>query len=609
MLKRKRFYLGTVLVVALLVACGGGGGGGGGTNTAGNQNTEPSTFPMADTCNYTNTSESDDLLITFAWHLRNLGNYFASFVPGSGEGVDLCMGSLWADGTVGTGVRVNVVDSGLEINHEDLAANVIAGASFNHLDNSDNPTNNVYTYGDHGTSVAGLIAAVKGNARGSAGVAPGAGLMGYNFLVSNQEPQDLQKAFGVDSNHMGRSGSADIFNFSAGHASYVLSEPNAVEDAFINNMTTLRANKGAVFVKSAGNGFDWFAGMQYGNCTIAGVTCQNVNQDTGNTAYNTMVVAAVGADGKKSSYSSTGSAIWVSGFGGEYGGDVTQDPSYPSDSFYYKPAMVTTDQSGCHQGYTRYGLSNMNLLDRGDGTGTGNPDCSYTAGFNGTSSAAPTVSGVVALVLEANPALTWRDVRHILARTARRTDVGFMPITTESNGQTFTFEQGWVTNAAGYRFHNWYGFGLVNAAAAVAMAKTYTAGSLGTFKAETKTADIGTTTITPSITGVSKTFAVNGAGGNPATVEQAELTLYVGSSFPPICSQIELTSPSGTKSILLNIFSAHTSTSVNGVRFLSNAFYGEQAKGTWTLRIINGCVNDNLFLSTTQGQQLTIRGR
>jgi len=62
--------------------------------------------------------------------------------------------------------------------------------------------------------------------------------------------------------------------------------------------------------------------------------------------------------------------------------------------------MVTTDQSTCAAGYSRATV-NKNALDKGDGTGTSNANCNYTAGFNGTSSAAPTVSGVIALMLQA----------------------------------------------------------------------------------------------------------------------------------------------------------------------------------------------------------------
>ena len=60
-------------------------------------------------------------------------------------------------------------------------------------------------------------------------------------------------------------------------------------------------------------------------------------------------------------------------------------------------------------------------------------------------------------MLEANPNLTWRDVKHILASSADKIDVNR---TTSYNGIT---QYDWVTNAAGYNFHNWYGFGKIDA--------------------------------------------------------------------------------------------------------------------------------------------------
>jgi hypothetical protein len=162
-------------------------------------------------------------------------------------------------------------------------------------------------------------------------------------------------------------------------------------------------------------------------------------------------------------------------------------------------------------------------------------------------------------------------------------------------------------NTGGFWYHNWYGFGLVNAAAAVAMAQSYPTGLLGSFVAETATAALGASSVTPSsMVGLTKTFSV--AGTSPSIVEQAELTLFFGVSYIPLCTQIELTSPQGTKSVVLNLGSAHTSASVNGVKFVSNAFYGEPSAGTWTLKFANAC-SIAQALSSTAAQQLTIRGR
>lgn len=569
----------------------------------------------ATTCGFSNTSSASDPLIGYAWHIKNNNLYFASNKPSASAGVDLCMGGLWASGTLGTGAKVNVIDEGLEIAHEDLSANVIANASYNFLNRTKNPTNTALD-GDHGTSVAGLISASRGNAKGGSGVAPGSKLMGYNVLLS-QSLTNYAISFGATAGYDATT--ADIFNFSAGSSSDTLSVPSQSGDAIFAGLTSLRDKKGGLFIKSAGNGFQAMRdtnGAIIGNityCNASGVSCQNANQDINNTIYNAVVVAALGADGSKSSYSTTGSAIWISGFGGEYG----YDSAVAGDGFIeaaYKPALLTTDQSACTAGYSRSG-KNKNQLDKGDGTGTSNATCNYTAGFNGTSSAAPTVSGVVALMLQANPELSWRDVKHILATTARRVNPNSAPITISgyfpAPAPALEAEQGWVLNAGNYYYHNWYGFGLVNAAAAVAMAKAYTPGSLGSYTS----ASADATSISPfavpavNIAGLTKTFNLN---GGPATVEQAELMLHVGTGFVPLCHQIELKSPGGTKSILLNMDTAHTSTSTSGVRFLSNAFYGEPSAGFWTLKVINSCSVADVGvqnLSSTVAQKLTIRGR
>jgi subtilisin-like proprotein convertase family protein len=86
-------------------------------------------------------------------------------------------------------------------------------------------------------------------------------------------------------------------------------------------------------------------------------------------------------------------------------------------------------------------------------------DGKYTSNFTGTSAAVPMVSGVVALMLSANPNLTWRDVRLILARSARHND----------RNQAL-WQRGRTGNL---QFNPFYGFGAVDAFAAVKMAQTW----------------------------------------------------------------------------------------------------------------------------------------
>ena len=76
----------------------------------------------------------------------------------------------------------------------------------------------------------------------------------------------------------------------------------------------------------------------------------------------------------------------------------------------------------------------------------------------GTSFAAPVVSGVVALMLEANASLSWRDVQGILATTSQKTDPS---------------DASWATNSVGLHHSYKYGFGLVDAHAAVTAALSW----------------------------------------------------------------------------------------------------------------------------------------
>ena len=136
---------------------------------------------------------------------------------------------------------------------------------------------------------------------------------------------------------------------------------------------------------------------------------------------NPLLYKNLGADGIKSSYSTTDPSIWVSGTGGEYG--INQD-YWGSDTrtYLFEPAIMTTDQSSCDVGYVSQYTSNRNAFNDSSNPHPDNPECKYTSRFNGTSSAAPSVAGAIAVLLEAYPDLTWREVKHVIANSARKVD-------------------------------------------------------------------------------------------------------------------------------------------------------------------------------------------
>src|SRR5690606_31735693 len=91
-----------------------------------------------------------------------------------------------------------------------------------------------------------------------------------------------------------------------------------------------------------------------------------------------------------------------------------------------------------------------------------NRDCRYAASLPATPAAAAVVAGSVALLLEAKPELSWRDLKHLLAKTARLIDVDRPAELTNIEGSVYVRILPWTINAAGYSFHNAYGFGALD---------------------------------------------------------------------------------------------------------------------------------------------------
>ena len=513
-----------------------------------------------------------DPLFGQQWALNNTGQ--TSFAANGGvAGEDLNMRQTLVDGPTGAGVQVAVVDSGLEICHPDLAANVEPGLSYNfnapiwHGAQADDPFLPT-VLGDHGTGVAGLIAAAANNGIGGRGVAPAAALRGFNFLSASAPEIAYFDALGMsDANP--QSDDVHVFNMSFGLIGSAADASADQNELFWSGVTDLRHGRGALYVKAAGNAFSFCAKSDVDPLldlsTELGCTAANLD-GTNNLPY-IIVIGAFSADGKRSSYSSAGAALWVVAPAGEYGRD--------------HPAMITTDQMGVDRGDDLYG-------GRLAGDAEANPLGDYTNTFNGTSAAAPNTSGAVALMLETQPDLTWRDVKHILAKTARRLHTGIPRVRVAFGGTPAVLQHGWITNAAGYNFHNWYGFGAVDVDAAVALAATHVPDSLGAFT-ESDPVRLATGVTIPDHDGGGLTQTQNVTGlSRTANVEAVQLRIEVTHAKPWDLG-FELISPAGTRSVINPVFNH----ALNGVdspldwTILSNAFYGEPPTGEWTLNVID----------------------
>jgi subtilisin-like proprotein convertase family protein len=548
-----------------------------------------------------------DPLVQHAWFIKNTGQKtFAQY--GGLVGEDLNLIDTWRlqDGSLenitGHNIKVAVSDTGLEIAHQDLTDNMRNGSNRKYrtssVDYGGDPTSSGYK-GDHGTSVAGLIGAVGWNGVGTRGIAPNVLLSGLNFLSSTQT-----NAFLVDQ----ASGDFDIFNQSWGvEEDYFIPLPSSYINQIVSAVTTGRNNKGQIFLRAAGNSF-----FQHVSSSGTVYWSRPSNASADNALPYVIVVGATNADGRRASYSSTGPNVWVSAPGGEFG---VQDP-----------AMITVDQSGCSKGYSRTGIT-TNAFEYGHSQ---NPSCNYTSRFNGTSSATPVTSGVVALMLQANPDLTWRDVKHILAATAEKVDASW------PNGQssiyryrswdpdfpTYEYEQPWITNHAGFDFHSWYGFGRIDAKAAVDMAVGYVSGwnAFESFAADSADANQANTTNLAlpipddSATGVTSDLTVDAdAGGGSGLIIEA-ITVRVATDHPykgDLAFELQGPTSAGTrtKSILFNINNSFEDDDWSwnqGVTFLTNAYYGETSDGTWTLKVLDGSGGDGGSLNRWK---ITIYGR
>ncbi|MDE0003529.1 MAG: S8 family serine peptidase [Rhodospirillaceae bacterium] len=532
---------------------------------------------------------AEDPLRSHQWNLHNTGQ--AAFaVAGGVPGEDLGMTGTLANGPAGRGIEVAVVDTGLEICHPDLRDSVAPEASYNFNAEAwprSVPTDpfNPSAGGDHGTSVAGLIAATANNGIGIRGVAPGARLRGYNFLSAFDRGSDstiLLDALGA-SESQPDSAEVHIFNMSygflhgqQGNASRLL------VDALAHGVTELRGGRGALYVKAAGNGFRICFGLRRQH-TFANredpyrpndaLGCSSANSDYNNNLPQTIVVGGFNAHGKRASYSGAGANLWVTAPAGE--------------SNDLEPALVTTDQAGPHRGAdNRPGVVDPegNAVD---------PDGDYRATFAGTSAAVPNTSGAVALLLETQPALTWRDVKHILARTARKIDPDVEPVRIAFGGKPAVLRHGWITNAAGYNFHNWYGFGAVSVDAAVELARTLTPDNLGDLTTVEFTHEGSVAIPDNDGGGAAQTLTVSGVS-EAANIEAVELILRATHDFPNDLG-VTLVSPAGTESIVNPIYNDALTSDPGGFRdwsLLTNAFYGESPNGDWSLRVIDAAPGD-----------------
>ncbi len=343
------------------------------------------------------------------WYLENRDT------NGLSRGIDVNARAAWSV-TRGAGVTIAIVDNGVDLEHPDLQGSVRPGLSWSfESDTADgrHTTDSMF----HGTPVAGLAIASGGNGRGIVGMAPEAQFASWNIFVTNGGPYvSVEKRARMFEFH---NQEVAVQSHSWVTDSLGLVPRSAAEDAAIANAVTLgRGGKGVVMVRAAGNG------RAFG---------RNVNEDAYLNDPRVIAVAGAHSGGRAASYSSPGACLLVSAPAGDL-------------DFGFRN-LFTTDRVA-QKGYNQIFFPGLDLSDY----------VFASLGFSGTSGSAPLVSGVVALMLSANPSLTYRDVQQVLIHASRQTDPGDPTL---------------QTNGGGYRVSHNTGFGLVDAGQAVALARNW----------------------------------------------------------------------------------------------------------------------------------------
>src|SRR5574344_89521 len=418
--------------------------------------------------------DSKDELYKYQWHIYNdgKGKEYFGVTEDSVAGIDLNIIPAWnqldSEGNhiTGKNVVVAVLDSPVDFLHDDLTTQKITPSY--QEDVRSGFINRELTVKmlqedigtAHGTAVSGIIGAA-GNNLGVRGEAFDANL--YNYSTHTSDPIFLALVNLVEGNE------ANLINASIGY------DITARKDLVIQLLFNELYSANIPFVQSMGNeyndtkiciqGYDacTYPSEETAPCIEYHTNCQFKQTDDMARLPYVIHVNAVNAQGTKSSYSSTGSSAWISGLGGEFSYSEyrnTTSAAIVSTLFSFSCTDVGSDWDSANSPW-------RTLID---------PTCDYTAKMNGTSSAAPSITGIVALIKQVNNDFTGPQVKYILAKTARNDKIiptfSYEPITVPTiDNSEITTDAGWLDNAAGMRFSDWYGFGLADAGAAVTLAK------------------------------------------------------------------------------------------------------------------------------------------
>jgi proprotein convertase subtilisin/kexin type 2 len=257
-------------------------------------------------------------------------------------------------------------------------------------------------------------------------------------------------------------------------------------------------------------------------------------------------------------------------------------------------AVGAVDQFGRSPWYAENGSNILVSAPAGDSsagittTAIGNR---FREDFAGTSASAPMVSGAIALMLSTNPQLSWRDVPVILAKSARKNDAN---------------DSSWVGN-----FSHKYGFGVLDASAAVQMAKSWvTVGGMSEMKTCTQSIKTGNTSIPDGGALIGSAISLSACG--ISKIEYVSVTINATHEYSGDL-EVSLYSPNGTSSLLATPRkcgatdrNGNTCGDFTGWQFGSVRHMDEAASGNWQLFVRD---TETGKVGSLQGWTITVHGR
>ncbi|KAG8454577.1 hypothetical protein GDO86_000987 [Hymenochirus boettgeri] len=392
--------------------------------------------------------------------------------------------------------------------HKQWYLDPMASYDFNSNDPDPQPHYNPSDENRHGTRCAGEVAAAANNDICGAGIAYNSRIGGVRMLDGFITDIIEAKSLSLNPQHI------HIFSASWGpedNGKTVDGPGPLAKEAFYRGTLYGRGGLGSIFVWASGNG-----GLHYDNCNCDGYT---------NSIY-TLSVGSTTENGNVPWYSEACASTLTTTF---------------SSGITKERQIVTTDM-------------HFRCTDQ----------------HTGTSASAPLAAGMIALALEANSALTWRDVQHIVVRASSPANLK---------------AEDWIVNGVGRKVSHYYGYGLLDAGHLVDLAGKWQA-TLPQRRCLVKVES------TPELLLPNHMVRqnVDGCAGSSNYIQSLEhVQVKISLSYSRRGDlQILLISPMGTRSVLVAMRPYDIST--DGYKdwiFMSTHTWDENPQGTWTLQLQN----------------------